>query len=150
LERFEGRERGIAPIIDPLPVHLIAAIETDDVQVDYEIGKASSGLGVSLHDELEPLDDTDAGEVEVALVDPPPVDDLWARGKHQQRGSEGTLACVIGGMKAPRLHESAIAGRAAYGPDGGRFVITEVPDVPVVEVEFVVPGRVFGPRLPRT
>ena len=52
-------------------------------------------------------------------------------------------------MKTPCIEECFVAGRSSDRTQRGDLVVTEVPDVPVVQIELVVPGRVLRAGFPR-
>lgn len=149
-DRLLGSQLRIAPVVDPTKVDTVHLSSGDNGEVEGEVREAPSGLQISLNDMLKAFDDRRAAELHVPLYDRTSLTMNCDAPEGQERRGQETFFAARPGVEASGLQEEAVALGRPWKSDGPGFVVTEVPNVSVVEVELVVPRVGIVTGLPRT
>ena len=100
-ERLLRCKTGVTAIVNPPEIDPVDLAARHDGQVEGQVRKAATGLGVALHHVLETLDDRRSAELDVTLHDGSTVTvDGQAAEQEQRRGEQPLLA------RRPRVQPS--------------------------------------------
>jgi hypothetical protein len=141
------RQRGLAPLIYPCPVDpLLFLAEIEDRNIEHVVREGALLAFVPLDNELRLFEKPEAAELEEALLGAVDRD----RAEYQKRRGSGP---VLLGRPSVILHlpqQRGVAARLAERNRRGGLVISEVANVAMVQIEYVVPWRSDASGLPGT
>ncbi len=146
IERLVSRHARVSPGVHPRPIKLIILCgEIQHGKIEHIVDERRSIVACPLDNTFRTLDDAESTELDVPLV---PLVTPHRPKDHQRHGrlSQFGLRCM---MNLPSSQQCPVSQSATNRLRCVTFVIAEVPNVTVVQVEDVMPRSLLRSRLPR-